>query len=567
MTASASDDHSTMSHPESKNVESATDLQPASQTPSSSLFSRLRLVSLLTLASRLLGLVRDMAMAALFGNGMILDAFTVAFRIPNMARRLFGEGALTAAFLPAFVRELETEGQSSAWRLASAVLTVLAMTLCGLVLIGELLLWAVSYWVETGPEAELLIGLTAVMLPYLVFICIAALLSAMLQAMNHFAWPALLPVLMNVVWLIGIGTAYAWQDSPAARIHTIAWFIIVAGGVQLVALSPVVRRFGFRFAFDWPSTRSKVNAIGRGMLPILIGLSVTQFNTLADSFIAWGLAEPDTALESAGIGETLQGWSLAAGTASTLYFGQRLYQFPLGVCGVALGTVLFPRFSQHAEQGRHDRLRGDLLLGLQLVIAIGIPASVGLVLLAEPLTTLLFQYGEFDAGDTSRTAEMIAAYGIGVWAYCGLLIVHRAYYAVGDRITPLRIGLAAVVINLGLNFALIQPFGGRGLALATSFTAMLQVIAVVAMLQGRMGRLDWRSLLSSVLRVGVASVLMAATCLATLSFFDGELGLGNRLMRVAGPVIASLVVYSFAARLLGIREFSVLIRGDEDQSK
>ena len=555
-----------MSHPESENVESATDLQPASQTPSSSLFSRLRLVSLLTLASRLLGLVRDVAMAALFGNGMILDAFTVAFRIPNMARRLFGEGALTAAFLPAFVRELETEGQSSAWRLASAVLTVLAMTLCGLVLIGELLLWAVSYWVETGPEAELLIGLTAVMLPYLVFICIAALLSAMLQAMNHFAWPAFLPVLMNVVWLIGIGTAYAWQDSPAARIHTIAWFIIVAGGVQLVALSPVVRRFGFRFSFDWPSTQSKVRDIGRGMLPILIGLSVTQFNTLADSFIAWGLAEPETALMSASSSETLPNWSLAAGTASALYFGQRLYQFPLGVFGVALGTVLFPRFSKHAEQGRHDRLRADLLLGLQLVIVIGIPASVGLVLLAEPLTALLFQHGAFDAADTSRTAEMIAAYGIGVWAYCGLLIVHRAYYAVGDRITPLRIGLAAVVTNLGLNFALIQPFGGRGLALATSFTAMLQVIAVVAMLQGRVGQLDWRSLLASVLRVSVATVLMAMACLATLGFLDGGASLSERLMRVAGPVVASLVVYSLAARLLGIREVGVLIRGDEDQS-
>jgi putative peptidoglycan lipid II flippase len=545
---------------EPEKVESSTDPQQVS----SSLFSRLRLVSLLTLASRLLGLVRDIAMAALFGNGMILDAFSVAFRIPNMARRLFGEGALTAAFLPAFVREVEAEGKGSAWRLTSAVFTVLATVLCGLVLVGELLLWAVSYWVDTGAEAELLIGLTAVMLPYLVFICLAALLSAMLQALGHFTWPALLPVLMNVVWLTGIWAAHSWQELPTARIHTIAWFVLVAGVVQLIALSPVVRGFGFRFAFDWESTQEKVRHIGRGMLPILIGLSVTQFNTLADSLIAWGLAEPDATLGLTGSSETIPGWALATGTASALYFGQRLYQFPLGVFGVALGTVLFPRFSRHAEQGRHDELRDDLLLGLKLVLAIGIPASVGLVLLAEPLTTLLFQRGAFDVSDTTRTAEMIAAYGIGVWAYCGLLIVHRVYYAVGDRLTPLRVGLIAVVVNLGLNFALIQPFGGRGLALATSFTAMLQILTVVALLQSRVGRLDWQALLSCVLRVGLASVCMAATCLATLSLIGNEAQRGERLMRVALPVVASIVVYALAARLLGIREVGVLIRGDRN---
>ena len=409
-------------------------------------------------------------MAMLFGNGMVMDAFSVAFRVPNLSRRLFGEGALATAFLPVFIREMEQHDKTSAWKLASAVLTLLGVTLCGVVLLGEVLLWGISSLWDIGTEGRLLIGLTAVMLPYLILICLAAQVSAVLHAFNHFTWPALLPVLLNLVWIAAIWLLAPWWESTSSQVYMIAVCILVGGCLQLLAPLPTLFRLGFRYDSAWRSAQSKVTEIGKAMGPILIGLSVTQFNTIADSLIAWGFAQP----EGGPLQMNLPGspeYPVTAGTASALYFGQRMYQFPLGVFGVALGTVLFPLLSRHAERGRLDKLREDLSLGLRLVICIGLPASAGLVLLANPLTALLFQHGAFDAEDARQTANMISAYGTAVWAYCGLLIVHRGYYAVGDRKTPLYVGLAAVVLNLVLNLTLIWFLGGQGLAIATAVAA------------------------------------------------------------------------------------------------
>ncbi|MGH7200279.1 MAG: lipid II flippase MurJ, partial [Planctomycetaceae bacterium] len=322
---------------------------------SSRLFAPLRLVSLLTLLSRVLGLARDVGMAVVFGGGPVMDAFSVAFRLPNLARRLFGEGALTAAFLPVFVRELEAHsGRQSAWKLASAVLGLLAITLTALVLIAEALLIGLMEWGGFSAETDLLLGLTAVLLPYLIVICVAAQISAVQHALGQFAWPALLPALLNVIWIAALAVAVWLFETDRQRIYAVAVCVMLAGVVQVLAPLPALWRLGFRFDAGWWSARRQVQEIARAMLPVVLGLSVTQLNTFADSLIAWGFAAPLGASDATMPLPGGPAYPLDSGTASALYFGQRMYQFPLGVFGVALGTVLFPLLARHAERGRLD---------------------------------------------------------------------------------------------------------------------------------------------------------------------------------------------------------------------
>lgn len=513
----------------------------------------LKIVGLCTLLSRVLGLVRDMGMAALFGNGAIMDAFTVAFRIPNLARRFFGEGALTAAFLPVFVGEIERNGKPAAWKVGSAVLVLLGLTLTVLVLLSELLLWGLLVWGDMTGEAELLIKLMAIMLPYLVLICLSSQISAMQHALGHFTWPALVPVILNVVWIAGIWWIAPRFDSAEEQVTIVSVCILVAGFFQMIAPWPSLARLGFRYDPKWREAKTKVKEIIAAMLPVLVGLSVTQINTLVDSLIAWGFSAPESATPA----EAAK-YLLPSGTASALYLGQRMYQFPLGVFGVALGTVMFPLFSRHAQRGDFAELRRDFMLGLQLVVAIGIPASVGLVILADPLTDLLFRHGAFDSEDARQTAQMIRAYGIGVWAYSALLIVQRGYYAVGDRATPLRVGILAMVFNLVLSFALIWPLGGEGLALATAISAMLQVVLITWGFQWQVGRLEWRSLLRTIGQSFIASSLMTAACLGSMRILkEGQVS--SRLVSVAIPVGISMLTYFLVARFLKMKELGVLL--------
>ena len=284
------------------------------------------------------------------------------------------------------------------------------------------------------------------------------------------------------------------------------------------------------------------------MVPILLGLSVTQLNVLADSLIAWGMSVEE--------GAPLTTWQpLQAGTASALYLGQRMYQFPIGVFGVALGTVLFPRFARHAEQRRFNLLGDDFLDGMKLVIAIGLPAGVGLMLIAHPLAEVLFQRGEFDTQDTLQTAQMIRAYGLGVWAFCSLLIVNRVYFALKDYLTPLRIGFATIVVNLTLNFALIWPLGGAGLAVATSIASMFQVLISMLVMKRQLTELDWWTLFPAFWKTTLATVLMSLACWSILEFLAWP-----PIWKLPASLIAAIAVYLLSAALTGLQEPFELLR-------
>lgn len=541
------------------------------------LFSGLRVVASSTLLSRVLGLVRDVATAGLFGLGPVMDAFAFAFRIPNLTRRLFGEGALSAAFLPAFARELERPTDlslrasdrhvenvphGSAWQLASAVFAVLGAVLGLVVLGGELVLWGLSYWFEGHAPTQLLLGLTAVMLPYALLICLAAQVTAVLHALGHFTWPALVPVALNVVWLATI-----WFVDPyyapdrEAQAYALAVCVVLAGTLQLVMQWPTLYRLGFRFDIRWRRTWPAVKDVVRAMVPVTLGLSITQLNTLLDSLIAWSFTRPETGATFMPLPGQPR-FPLEPGAVSALYYGERVYQFPLGVFGVALGTVLFPLLARHAARGEFEKLRHDLTLGLRLVIVIGFPASVGLVLVADPLARALFQHGQFTALDAARTAKMVSAYGSGVWAYCAIPILYRAFYALGERSVTVRIGGLAVLMDLVCNLTFIWPLAERGLAWSTAFTATLHVGLLVWFLQQQLGRLEWPLLVRTIVRTSLATIAMSIGCIAMQQVIPRGISSGERAVELLVPILAAVSVYFIAARLLRLDEFWMLFQRD-----
>ena len=518
------------------------------------LFSGLRIVSLCTLLSRVLGFVRETAIASLWGLSPVSDAFVGAFKIPNLARALFGEGALSAAFTPLFVREQEQHGQDAAMRLASSVFVWLSLWLTVLVAVVELVLAATIWFAPLSAEWRMCLVLTAIMLPYLPLICLTAQMGAVLNALGHFAWPALLPVLFNVCSLTAIGILQRFDLTAIEQAHWLAGFVVLTGFLQLAAPWPQLLRLGFRPRADLAAMRERIRELMRLMAPVVVGLSITQVNAFCDWLIAFVMSRPPDV--------TLPDWRpLEFGTASALNLGQRLYQFPLGILGVALGTVIFPVLTRHAERGDWQRLRDDLSLGLRLVFVFGLPASVGLWVLSEPLAVVLFQRGHVTSANARQIAEMIATYGLGVWAFCGLLIVQRGYYAIGDRITPLKIGLRIVLVDLVLNLTLVFWIGGRGMALSTSLCGILQFGWCLLLIQDRIGRMPWRSLASSAGRAIAASAGMTLVASWTLQWLSPRaVNSSGRLLQLGATVLAAVVSYALLAWLLRLNEFWMLLR-------
>jgi len=519
------------------------------------------ITSLGTLASRVLGLLRDMSTAPLLGmsGGGVMDAFVVAFRIPNLFRRLFGEGALTASYVPVLAARLE-EDPRQAWQLTSVLLAWLAVVLTGIVLAAELVCLLAWTAASDQPRLRLLAGLTAVMMPYMLFICLAAEVAATLQCLGHFSIPALAPTLLNLCWL-----AAAWWIAPRfapdkpSQAYVLAGSILVAGVLQLAVQWPKLRRLGFHFDYHWAAARDSLAEVLRSMGPMVLGLAVTQINTLLDSVIALGLsAAPQSSLPVGWLGGAVR-YPMQHGAAAAVYYGERLYEFPLGILGIAVATAIFPLLSRHAARGDQKMLAADLTLGLRLVLLLGVPASMGLVVLAAPLVRLLFERGQFTADDAARAARMVAWYGSGVWAYCALPVVIRGYYALGDRLTPLRIGMLAVGLNLSLNLTLIWPMAESGLALATASSAVFQLAALLAILSRRTLPVAWRTLAATALRALVATGVMALAGWGTLGAISLSPGGLADLIRVLAVLAVSLAVYAAAHAALGRHDIRILL--------
>ncbi|MCA9246985.1 MAG: murein biosynthesis integral membrane protein MurJ [Planctomycetales bacterium] len=521
-----------------------------------------KVTSIATLASRVLGMLRDMATGALFGltAGGVLDALVVAFRIPNLFRRLFGEGALSACYLPVLSRELERD-RDAAWQLATATFAALSIVLLAAVLLGEAMIALLyrSYGDVAG--LRLLLGLSATLLPYTIVICIAGQLASTLYAFMHFTIPALAPVVLNVVWIVAVlWIAPAISDDKPTQAYVLAICILAAGVLQMSMHLPPLWRRGYRFQLNWRQSRKSLTTIAAGLVPTLFGLAVTQLNTLVDSMLAWGLARTP---HSGAIITWLPGtiaYPVEQGAAAAVYYGERMYQFPLGVLGATVATVVFPLLAQHAARGDQQRLADDLTLGLRLVAFLAIPASAGLILLAQPIALLLFQRGEFTVNDAQRSGTMIAWYASGVWAYCALPLLVRGFYCIDDHRSPVRLGLAAVGVNLLMNLTLIWSLGEIALALSTAVAAAVQVAGLILLFARRAGTLGATALWRTHRQTFAATLLMSLACYALMQQFPSGETSSSRLLAVVIPSLASIGVYLVVAKILGSDELRLLLR-------
>ena len=448
-----------------------------------SLLGSASVVSALTTVSRVTGLARDAVLAALFGAGLLLDAFFVAFLVPNLFRRLFGEGALTAAFLPRYRRLLD-EDPPAAGRYARAVLKEAAAWLIGAVALAEAGLLAALFLGVGGEKARLGLTLTATMLPYAPLVCGTALLGAIGQARNRFGPAAAAPVLLNLGMIAAAAAAALASPDGRTRVLVVAGSVLVLGVVQLLWVRSGVGPVGGGGGAGPAGERPPLAATRRAMLPMLLGLGVFQVNTLLDGLLAFTLSAP---ADAPGAVLHLFGFEAAypirTGGVTTLTLAQRLYQFPLGVFGIAIATAIFPRLS--AAAGRPGAFSRTLRRGVWLSLWIGVPASVGLLAVRLPLARVVFERGAFDAADAAAVARVLTGYASAVWAYMLMHLWTRAFYAHDDAATPLKVAVAAVGLNLALNLTLVWPLGAAGLAWSTAASAVAQTLVLAWILRRR----------------------------------------------------------------------------------
>jgi putative peptidoglycan lipid II flippase len=519
--------------------------------------------SLGTLLSRVLGLLRDVATAWLLGLGQggVMDALVVALRIPNFARRFFGEGALTASLMPVLEQQRRID-TGHAWRLLSALLVLLGLGLTLLVIAGEglLLVCRTSSGGERGP----LLGLTAITLPYMLLICLAAQAAAGLQSVGRFRSAAFAPALLNVCWL---GAAWLvaprWTGDPETQARVMAAAILISGILQLGVLLAALAKAGFRFQLDFRTSGPAVRQVMRGMLPIALGLGVTQITTLVDSILAVALAAPGGSSERIWWLAGAVTYPLETGAAAAIYYGERFYQLPLGVLGMAIATVLYPTLSRHAAGGDRRSVGAELTRGLRLVWFTALPAGVGMMLLAEPIVRALFVRGAFTPHDGQRAATMITWYASAAWANCALPLLVRSFYALGERGLPLRAGAVAVAVDLLTTLVLVWPLGEAALAISTALGAIVQIGLLCTLFSRCEATIDWRPLSLTLFKGAVATAGMAIAVVLLREFWLPTQEVGELLWQLVLVVGIGAATYASLAWMLGMTELRLVMLADE----
>lgn len=499
-------------------------------------------ISLSTLLSRVLGLIRDMLTASFFGTTPAMSAFVTAFTIPNLFRRLLGEGALTAAFVPVFTEYLEKEGKEAGWRLANAVISLLMVVLASLVVAGFIIIWMINRTFALDEQFTLVFQLLQVMLPYLFFICLVGLAMAILNSFRHFAVPALAPVVLNIVWIASIlFLCPRFGSTLEQKIFGLALGIVIGGVIQLGIQFPVLKRKGLRFRFTLNWKHPAVKKIVYLMGPSVLGLAIVQLNIVVDRFLAWAIS-PEA--------------------PSTLYYGNRLVQLPLGIFGIALATATLPVLASQVARKKIEEFKKTFSYALRTVILVTVPASVGLIVLRRPIIRLIFQRKEFGLESTEATAWVLLFYSTGLLAFAGLKIVTQAFYAFQDTKTPVKVGVGAMLLNLGLNLLVVfNPYlkthlREGGLALSTSLAAVMNILILIFLLRRRVGFLPGKEILLSLGKVCVASGVMALSCWLCLNFIQirlGGAGGAARLAQVIFPLLVGIGVFWGVAMLLKIR--------------
>ncbi|PWS38526.1 murein biosynthesis integral membrane protein MurJ [Falsiroseomonas bella] len=498
-----------------------------------------------TMASRILGFARDMLIAAKLGAGPVADAFFVALKLPNLFRRLFGEGAFNAAFVPAFAGSYAVEGARQARELANSLAGLMTIWLSALVILGivfmpQLLFVLAPGFVGEAVRFPLAVELTRITFPYLLFICLAALVSGVLNGMDRFAAAAAAPVLFNLIAMAALLGLTPFVATPG---HALAWGVLASGVAQLALVLVAARSAGMAInPLSRPRLTPAVRGVLRRMVPGLVGAGVTQLNLAIDIVIAS---------------------LLPAGAVSYLYYADRIAQLPLGVIGAAVGTALLPLLARQLRSGQPLSAHRSQNRAIELSLAFALPAAFAMAVAAGPIISALFERGAFGAAAASATAAALVAYAVGLPAFVLVKALTPGFFARGDTATPVKVGFGIVALNLLLNLALTPFLAHVGIALATSIAAWVNVAVLGWLLLRRRKLVLDRRLRRAVPRLLLAAAAMAVV-LAALEAALFPLASGwARLLALGFLVGAGMAAYFGAAHLLGgldLREAARMLR-------
>jgi putative peptidoglycan lipid II flippase len=515
----------------------------ASPPPESGVARSAGLTATATLGSRILGLVREQVLAGLFGAGNDMDAFIVAFRMPNLARDLFAEGAMSAAFVPTFTRVLTVEGKEAAWRLGNNLLNTLLLVTGSLIVLGLVFAepivaaYAADFAAVPG-KLELTLQLTRMLLPFLATVAVAAALMGMLNSLHHYFVPALAPAIFNVATIAGAFTlvplmpGLGWPPIMAIAIAA------MAGGVGQAAVQwPALKREGFRYqpVLDWrdPGLRQVLLLMGPGTL----GVAATQVNVFINTLLA-----------------TSEG----TGAVSWLTYAFRLIYLPIGLFGVSIATAVLPAVSRHAAIDDFGRVRDTLSRGISLMLMLSVPATFGLVVLATPIVQLVFEHGRFLPADTAPTAAALRFSAVGLIGYSTARIAAPAFYGLRQSRVPAIVSLCTIAANIVLSLILVRSLGYRGLALGTSLAALANGGLLMLMLRRRLDGIGGRGLAVAFAKILAASLVMAVVVWVVQRGAEAAVpsdSLTAQSLRLAVEIGAGLGALAAAAKLLAIAEF------------
>jgi len=499
-------------------------------------------VGIATMLSRVFGFLRDVVVAGFFGAGLTTDAFFVAFRIPNLLRRLLAEGSLTVSFVPVFTEYLRNKTREEALELADITFTALSIILVAVSLLGVLFSPLIVTVMAPGfirmpAQYELAVFLTRLMFPYILLISLVALCMGILNSLRHFAAPALSPVVLNIAMILAALTLRGFFREPVVALAV----GVMAGGVLQLAMQwPFLIKMGVRLKPDFRFGHPGVKRIGMLMLPAAFGAAIYQINIFIGTILAS---------------------LLPAGSVSYLYYADRIVELPLGVFAIAVGTATLPSFSEQAAMGRIDELKRTISFSLRLILFITIPATIALIALRVPIISVLFQRGEFSVQSTELTAQALLFYAVGLWAFSVIRIIVAAFYSLQDTRSPMKAAIVALIVNALCSVALMLPLKHGGIALATSIASAVNVGMLWVILKRRVGPILDGEFTPSVVKTALASLVMWGVILLIGLFtpWDTAGPFGERLLYLALCVTAGGAAFLTAAHLLKSPDMAIAL--------
>jgi len=532
---------------------------------SRSYVSHAKVISALTLLSRILGMARESVVARYFGAGVVSDAFTVAFKVPNLFRKLLGEGALSAAFIPLYAQAIKND-PDEAQRFAAASVNLLGMILLGITAVGEVILWAATL-TPMRPESLLVVRFTQIMLPYVLMICGTAFLGGILQVHKRFALPAFAPVLLNIIHIgviiTGARILMLARASENAKIalqirlaYWLAGFVLVAGVMQIGMLMPALKAVGYRWSLRAKIWTPPVKKMLLLSIPVALSAAVLQLSVLVDTGITvWLTRGVDTGQRIHMLGLSLP-YPMAMGAVARLNWAQFLYQFPLGIFAIALATAIFPGLAADAADLDRAKFRAALRHGIRLTLLEGFPASVGLIVVRYPAIRLLFQHGSFTAADTQWVALSTVFYAAAIWAFSLQQILNRAYYSMHDTMAPLMLSIVTIVVNTVVEVPLaFTRLGEAGMACGTLASFAVQAIVMLIMLDRKAGGIGLRGIAKDAGKMLVACAVMGMACFGVTLLPHYPQGM--RMIVSAEQLVILMVTggaaYGLTCLLLGVK--------------